>query len=199
MIYLEKFKIFESKNYGKLYHSLWRMDDRKAVETTLSILEKGFKFSDDHGVWKPMLKKDNLFKRKHWDFLNSDKLKTISVTRDSSTKNNFKVTFVLDGNSISNNYKIEPCNLKAPTEIRFSKDKNNSWNTYNSRYSSEEKILSKRDYLESKYITEIILNGLSEEDINTIKSNTNIKITTIDTSPNKEKLDRVKNWKNITQ
>jgi hypothetical protein len=197
MIYLEKFKIFESKNYGDVYHSLWRVfDHRKAVETTLNILEKGFKFSD-HGVWEPMLSKDNVYSRKHWDFLKSDKLKTISVTRDSSTKDRYPITFVLDGNEISNNYKIEPCNLRAPSEIFFTKNpkskKDSSWYTYNSRYSSEEKILSKKDYLEPKFIKEIIINKykkvastitFTEEEIELIKLNANnIKITVIDKGP----------------
>jgi hypothetical protein len=190
MIYLEGFKIFESKNYGDVYHSLWRVDHRKAVETTLNILEKGFKFSD-HGLWKPMLSKDNVYSRKHWDFLKSDKLKTISVTRDSSTKERYPITFVLDGNSISNNYKIEPCNLKAPSEIFFTKNpkdkKDSYWGLYNGRYSSEEKILSKKDYLEPKFIKEIIINkykNFTDEEIELIKLNANnIKVTVIDKGP----------------
>lgn len=198
MIYLEGFKIFESKNYGDVYHSLWRVDHRKAVETTLNILEKGFKFSDDHGTWKPMLKKDNVFKRKHWDFLKSGDLKTISITRDSSTKDRYPITFVLDGNAISNNYKIEPCNLHAPSEIFFTKNppkdkKDSYWGLYNARYSSEEKILSKKDYLEPKFIKEIIINKykrvastitFTEEEIELIKSNaSNIKVSVIDKGP----------------
>ena len=197
MKHIDSFKFFEAKNYGDLYHSLWRVDHRKAVEITLNILEKGFKFSDDHGTWKPMLKKDNVFKRKHWNFLKSDELKTISVTRDSSTKDRYPITFVLDGNAISNNYKIEPCNLRAPSEIFFTKNpkskKDSSWYTYNARYSSEEKILSKKDYLEPKFIKEIIINKykktsstitFTDEEIEMIKLNANnIKVTVIDKGP----------------
>jgi hypothetical protein len=196
MKHIDSFKFFEAKNYGDLYHSLWRVDHRKAVEITLNILEKGFKFSDDHGTWKPMLKKDNVFKRKHWNFLKSDELKTISVTRDSSTKDRYPITFVLDGNAISNNYKIEPCNLRAPSEIFFTKNppKDNSyWGLYNGRYSSEEKILSKKDYLEPKFIKEIIINKykknsstitFTDEEIELIKFNANnIKVTVVDKGP----------------
>jgi len=200
MKHLNTFKFFESKNYDVLFHSLWRMVDHKsAVETTLNILKNGFKFSD-HGVWKPMLKKDNVYSRKHWDFLKSDKLKTISVTRDSSTKYRYPITFVLDGYAISNNYKIEPCNLRAPSEIFFTKNPKNKkdsyWGLYNSRYSSEEKILSKKDYLEPKFIKEIIINKykrvastitFTEEEIEIIKSNANnIKVTVINEGPDRK-------------
>ena len=207
MEYLKSYKVFESKNYGNVYHSIWnpkRFDaDSTITKTVLSILEKGFKFSDDYGNWNLGLK-PKFNKRTHWDFLNADKLKTISITRDSSTKDNYGITFVLDGNAISNNYKIEPCNLTAPGEISFSKTtKGLSWKHYNSRWASEEKILSKKDYLEPKFIKEIIINKyykITEEEIDLIKSNAgNIKVTIIDKEPNREKVDRAYKWKKVTE
>jgi len=201
MKHIDSFKFFEAKNYGDLYHSIWKRDNNRVLQTTLSILEKGFKFSDNHGVWEPMLKKDNVYGRKHWNFLKSDELKTISVTRDSSTIQNKTITFVLNGSAISNNYKIEPCNLGAPSEIRVTKLKNMPWGFYNSRYSFEEKILSKKDYLEPKFIKEIIINKhykeITDSEIEIIKSNAgDIKVTVIDKGPDMIKFNREHKWKN---
>ena len=204
MKHLNNFNLFESKNYGDVYHSILGGDNKHSINTALGILEKGIRFSDNYGPWKI---------KKHWAFLGEGNFKTISVTRDSTTKDNNIVTFVLDGNAISNNYRIEPCNLGAPREIKstnIAKDRKKNmlpvdtkWGTFNGRYMSEEKILSKKDNLETKYIKEIILNtyspigrGITEEDINIIKENANgIKVTVINTS-GMEKLKRQNKWIN---
>ena len=205
MNYLKSYELFESKNYGDVYHSIWnpkRFDtDSTITKTVLSILEKGFRLSDNYGNWNLGLKK-GYRNRKYWNFLNSDKLKTMSITRDSSCKYNYGITFVLDGNPISNNYKIEPCNLTAPGEIALSKTKGLPWKYYNNRWASEEKILSKKDYLEPKFIKEIIINkhyGITDEEIELIKLKSgSIKVTVIDKYPSTEDITRINKWGKVT-
>jgi hypothetical protein len=156
----------ESKNYGDLYHSIWRIDSsNELVNIIKSILENGIKFSNDP-------KSNYKISRGFYKFLKTEYY-YISVTRDKKTISEYPVTFVLDGESISNNYKIEPFNLNAPIEIKSTKAaKNMNMNhinlkpsqilkKYNMRWAAEEKIINNRNkegFLSTKYIKEIIFN-----------------------------------------
>jgi len=182
----------ESKNYGNLYHSIcWRTDDKNvAISIYEKIMNEGIKFSTNQDVeyWS---------KQGNFKFMKGEYF--ISVTRDKPIKKPTIsipifdrgyadwITLVLDGESISNKYLIEPINRRGPSEIKFIKDLKNK-GTYdefskddlrrrnhllNSRYCSEERIISKNEgYLSPKYIKEVILTDLNDEQIEIIKRNT---------------------------
>jgi hypothetical protein len=188
---LDWFSFNESKNYGDLYHSIWRIkSSREIIPIIESILENGIKFS------KNPISDDSRYKG-FFKFLKSQYF--ISVTRDKNFIKKYPVTFVLDGESISNNYKIEPFNLNANTDIRYTNymkkrygeyenwPKNISDSQYlklmNARYASEEKIINNRNsegFLSSKYIKEIIFNKPDQHLIDFINGlDVDIKLTII--------------------
>ena len=156
----------ESKNYGNLYHALMRHAPSESVDTCINILKQGLRFN--RNTQAEMGKKRGNFKFLDGDFY-------ISVTRTKSFKN--YVTFILDGESISNKYKIEPFNMRAwNRDYEFY-----SLGRNNNKYMTEEKIVSKtQGYLDPKYIKEIVIRELSDDQINTIKENAgNIKVTVL--------------------
>lgn len=178
-------KFNESKNYGDLYHSIWRssMTQNQILNILSGVLENGLKFSKN--VFTSSI-------NKNFHFLGDNYF--LSTTRNKQVINKYPVTFVLDGGSISNKYKIEPFNLKAPREIGISKtDRKNleylkslkpgeEYKEFNGRYFAEEKIVSNKEgYLNTKYIKEIILNKPSDELIEFINQldTKGIKITII--------------------
>lgn len=160
---MKHIKLFnESKNYQNLYHSIWR---NPKVDDIIHIMNNGIKFNKE--------REDtiNKIKRGSYKFLKED-IYTICVSR---IKGSYLVTFVLDGSAISNRYKIEPFNLLARRDIttsnllksqgtrNFIPNKINGGreiqiSDLNTRWASEEKIISKKsEYLNPKYIKEVII------------------------------------------
>jgi hypothetical protein len=167
----------ESKYYGDLYHNLRSypqgsvsIDYQEIFKTLRSICDYGLKFNKN-----PI--SDNSRIKGRFKFLVGDYF--ISVTRDKKTIDNFGVSFVLDGEKISERYKIEPFNLNCNVDIKVSKylkshNFDGDWKENpvmfgykspipNSRYWSEEKIISKSPgYLSPKYFKKIVINRPSE-------------------------------------
>lgn len=182
----------ESKYYGNLYHNLRSyprgvssVDYQKIFRTLESICKDGLRFNRNP-------KTDSGKSKGRFKFIVGDYF--ISVTRDRQTTENFGVSLVLDGEKISERYKIEPFNLMCDMDIKVSKHlKSNKYDgdwkenpimfgykspIPNSRYWSEEKIISKfPGYLDPKYIKKIIVNRPSEIFLEMVKGlETNIDI-----------------------
>lgn len=180
---IKLFEEYESKNYGDLYKTIFaRKED--VVDIAISVLKNGFKFFEDktttNGYWKGKFK----FLKHPFDIDNtSNKSKIYKYSLCTSRSRKYldrdfllgseipRITFILDGKLISDKYKIEPFNFYRPNSI-FS---NKHWN--------EEKILStKPEYLNIKYIKEVILDN-RDSDIDSIikkiisENIHNIKIT----------------------
>jgi hypothetical protein len=179
----------ESKNYGDLYHSIWRIESSKElIKMIKSILEKGIRFSTNEKTEQQ--REEGFFK-----FLKNKYF--ISTTRDKNTIKKYPVTFVIDGNSVSDRYKIEPFNLSGKVNISYTNYMKKTYGDYknwptktkdsmylklmNSRYSSEEKILTNKEgFLSTKYIKEIIINKPDKELFEFINNlDINIKVTII--------------------
>jgi hypothetical protein len=199
----------EGKNYGNLYHGFTvkgddiKSDkvsddvDSKTYETIISILEKGLKFASanfgDGTGNQPMINwyknADNYGGMDLWKNMRGSYF--ISTSRNSQWVKNNRVTFVLDGSLISNNYKIHPFDFTAALKIKTIKrvKKTGMGNSpkdimdYAGKRPDvyEEKIESnKPGYLSSKYITGIILYKPSDDLIKLVQSiDTNLDIKII--------------------
>ena len=199
----------EGKNYADLYHGftakgddIKRLNvneevDMKTYDTIVSILDKGLKFTsanfEDGTGHQPMLnwyKNDN-----NYGGLNLWKNMTgsyfISTSRNSQWVKKNRVSFVLDGSSISNNYKIHPFDFTAGVKIKTIKRAKETGRGNSPKdimdYAGkrkevyEEKIESKKPgYLSPKYIKEIVLYKPSDGLVRLVQSiDTDIDIKVI--------------------
>lgn len=156
----------EGKNYGDLYHGFLREKSEDILyKSLLDILDNGIRFTkrdSDEGI-QPM----GVNGVSSWKYITGDYL--LSASRDSKWVERCKLTFVLDGESISNNYKIQPFDIKGPINNflnRRMKGKMTIDDYLVSRRSMsyEEKIVSKKPgYLSTKYIKQIVLYKPSED------------------------------------
>lgn len=192
---IKKFISFnESKYYGDLYHnirtypleSVVPVDYQKVFDTLQNISKNGLKFLENK-------QSNNGRSIGKFKFLVHDY--SISVTRDIQTTKSYGVSLVLDGEKISERYRIEPFNLLANLDIKVSKYlKSNKYDgdwrenptmvgykspIPNSRHWSEEKILSKSPgYLDTKYIKKILVNKPSNKFLQLLKGlETDIEIS----------------------
>jgi hypothetical protein len=181
----------EGKNYGDLYYCFKGESSEDVLyESLLNILNKGIGFtkretlstkSDNRNVTQPM----GVDGKTGWNYITGDYL--ISTSRSKKRLTWDKLSLVLDGESISNNYKIQPFDIKSPIN-KFLASKNKDRDMPISDYMAltgrsrnyEEKIVSKKPgYLSPKYIKQIVLNKPSEEferKVRSIDSGIDIKV-----------------------
>ena len=156
----------EGKNYGDLYHGFIREASEDVLyDSLLNILDNGLKFTkrnSGEGI-QPM----GVLGSPRWEYITGDYL--ISTSRDPLWVKRCKLTFVLDAEAISDNYKIQPFDVKAPINNRLNRAMRGKMTTDDYLTSTrsrnyEEKIVSKKPgYLSPKYIKQIVLYKPSED------------------------------------